>query len=110
VLDYTEMKAGKYVAAGNDRLDLVVDCVRREHMLDGQHSVANDGGCAWKQSRVRSIWLVIEARGGELDHVRKAFENGMQRVTVGSLWKLEGFRGFLLSWQVDTQGGKWCPR
>jgi len=102
VVDYTKMSVEQYVAAGNNKFDLVFDCVGGKSMMDGWYGVKDNGAYisvvpgfkepeGGKPVGVRSTWFVMEARGEELSRIGRLFEKGMLKATVDSVWRLEDF-------------------
>lgn len=103
VLDYTKSSVKEYVAAGNQKFDLVLDCAGGKSMLDGWNGVKDNGAYisvapgfkepeGGKPQGVKSTWFVMEARGEELDRIGRFFEKGMLKTTVDSVWELEEFK------------------
>jgi NADPH:quinone reductase-like Zn-dependent oxidoreductase len=102
VVDYAQLSVAEYIAAGNSKFDLVLDCVGGKSMLDGWHGVKDDGSYVsvvpgfrepegGKPERVRSKWFVMEARGDELARISRFFENGMLKTSVDSVWGIEDY-------------------
>ncbi|KAH7067604.1 hypothetical protein BKA63DRAFT_121024 [Paraphoma chrysanthemicola] len=104
VIDYTKISVQEFIAQGNERFDVVFDCVGGRSMLDGWNGVTDDGAYisvvpgfkepeGGKPAGVRSTWFVMEARGEELARIGKFFDKGMLKSTVDSVWELEEFEG-----------------
>jgi NADPH:quinone reductase-like Zn-dependent oxidoreductase len=102
VVDYTKTSIQEFIAAGNDKFDLVFDCAGGKSMLDGWNGVVENGAYisvvpgfrepeSGKPAGVRSTWFVMKARGEELHCIGKFFEKGLLKATVDSVWELEDF-------------------
>lgn len=102
VIDYTKTSVEEWVAKGNEKFDLVFDCVGGKSMLDGWTGVKDNGKIVsvvpgfsepegGKPAGVESFFFIMEARGEELAAVGKFFEKGMLKTSVDSVWKLEEY-------------------
>lgn len=100
VVNYREVSMEQYVAAGNARFDVVLDCAGGKSMVDGWNGVADNGTYVsvvpgfrepggGKPKGVKSAWFVMEARGQELAGIGRFFGKRKLRATVDSVWKLE---------------------
>jgi NADPH:quinone reductase-like Zn-dependent oxidoreductase len=105
VIDYKQQSLGKWAAAGNPKVDLVVDMLGKQTLADSWTAV-KDGGILLSineppESRkpiinvpkdVTNYFFIMKVEGWQLNDVAELLEKRKVRAIVDSEWKLEEFK------------------
>lgn len=105
VINYKQQSLGAWAAAGNPKVDLIVDMLGKQTLADAWTAV-KDGGILLsineppenrkpKESAPKDVtnrFFIMEPKGWQLKDVAELLEKREARAVVDSVWKLEEFR------------------
>jgi len=105
VINYKQQSLGGWAAAGNTKVDLVVDMLGKQTLADAWTAV-KDGGILlsineppenrkpkdYSPKGVTNHFFIMKPEGWQLKDVTELLEKGEARAVVDSVWKLEEFK------------------
>ena len=105
VINYKQQSLGAWAAAGNPKVDLIIDLLGNQTLADAWTAV-KDGGVLIsireppenrkpKENAPKDVanhFFIMKPEGWQLKEIAKLLENGEARAVVDSVWNLEEFK------------------